>query len=188
MGTKHPTNRSLAPKMIHVVILRVVKPGREREFEGLIQQFFAEADRQPGVAGAYLIRPFAGAASREYGILRSFGSADDRDRFYGSELYRKWNETVAPLVEGEPRRQELHGMEAFFPSAMAPARWKMALLTWFAVNIAVYVFSNLVPAVTSLPPWVTFLVVNALVVCALTWALMPWLTRMFNRWLTPSGS
>src|SRR5438105_14279344 len=99
--------------MVHVAIMRVVRPGHEQEFETLVGRFFEEAARQPGVCGAYLIRPIAGTHAREYGILRSFASREDRDRFYGSELYRSWNEAVAPLVEGPPRRQELHGLEAF---------------------------------------------------------------------------
>lgn len=174
------------PERVHVAILRVVKPGREREFERVVQQFFAEAAQQPGVCGAYLIRPFAGAQAREYGILRSFASPEDRERFYASELYGHWNEAVAPLVEGPPLRQELHGMEAFFrgDAAAPPPRWKMALLTWIGVNPAVYVFANGIPAVIpDMPMLANLLVVNAFVVASLAWVLMPLLTRIFGGWL-----
>ena len=189
MPAEHEVESRSLSKMVHVAILRVVKAGREPEFEKLIEEFFQEAQGHPGVAGAYLIRPFARSSSREYGILRSFASAEDRDRFYASELYRKWNQTVASLVEGEPRRQELSGMEAFFRgNGPQPPRWKMALLTWVAVNVAVYVFSRAVPAVLHLPGPATFLLVNALVVAALTWALMPGLARVFRGWLSPSTS
>jgi len=179
-----------SPEMVHVAILRVVRPGREHEFERLVEEFFHEAMLQPGVCGAYLIRPFASADSREYGILRSFASPQHRDRFYASDLYRRWNEAVAPLVEGPPRRQDLHGMEAFFrdDGATPPPRWKMAILTWLAVNPAVYVFSSGVPAVVDLPMLLTLLVVNAFGVASLTWVLMPLLTRWFSGWLHRSPS
>jgi len=189
MATDHQAQSRPAPEAVHVAVLRIVKPGRELEFERLIEKFFVEAERQPGVAGAYLIRPFTGASPREYGILRSFASADDRDRFYASDLYRSWNEAAAALVEGEPKREHLHGMEAFFRGKSAPPpRWKMALLTWVAVNIAVYTFATGVPKVVQLPGLVNFLVVNALVVCALTWVLMPPITKLFASWLHPTGS
>jgi len=175
-----------APGVVHEAIMRVVRPGCEREFETQVQQFFENAAKHPGVSGAYLIRPFRGSESRQYGILRSFMSEEDRDRFYRSDLYREWNEAVRPLVEGEPLRQHLHGLEAFFPSSGSPPRWKMALITWVAVNAAVYVFSLLVPAVfEGLPMAATFLLVNACVVVALTWVLMPILTRILGDWLKP---
>ena len=49
------------PETVHVAIMRVVRAGREREFEVQIERFFQEAARQPGVCGAYLIRPIAGS-------------------------------------------------------------------------------------------------------------------------------
>ena len=172
-------------ELVHVAIMRVVRPGREREFESLIQKFFHEAALQPGVCGAYLIRPFAGPHSKEYGILRSFASEEDRDRFYHSDLYREWNKAVAPLVEGGPQRRALHGMEAFFRGgAPAPPAWKMALLTWIGVNPAVYIFSSAVSAVLGkMPMLVELLLVNAFVVASLTWVFMPVLARLFARWL-----
>jgi antibiotic biosynthesis monooxygenase (ABM) superfamily enzyme len=182
--TAAPAATSDVPGAIHEAIMRVVRPGREREFETLIEQFFEDAAKHPGVSGAYLIRPFPGSESRQYGILRSFASEADRDRFYRSDLYRRWNDTVRPLVEGEPRRQHLSGMEAFFRAPGSPPRWKMALITWLGVNAAVYVFSRLFAAAFDwLPVAATFLLVNACVVVALTWVLMPILTRIFGGWL-----
>lgn len=87
-------------ELVHVAVMRIVRSGHEEEFEALIQRFFRKAVFQPGVCGAYLIRPFAGSHAREYGILRSFASEEDRQRFYASDLYREWNEAVAPLVGG----------------------------------------------------------------------------------------
>jgi len=50
----------------------------------------------------------------EYGILRSFANAAERDTFYVSPLYVEWKKKVAPLSDGEPDTRELHGLEAFF--------------------------------------------------------------------------
>jgi hypothetical protein len=173
--------------MVHIAIMRIVRPGREPDFEELIQKFFREAALQPGVCGAYLIRPFTGSNAREYGILRSFASEEDRDRFYASDLYRKWNEAVAPFVEGPPRRNALHGMEAFFRASESPPAWKMALLIWIGVNPAVYIFAMAVPALFGrLPMFVELLIVNAFVVGSLTWLIMPLLTKLAGSWLRPT--
>jgi len=189
MSSLAPPNPDLwaTPDLVHVAILRVVRPEREMEFEARIREFFEEAARQPGVCGAYLIRPIAGSNAREYGILRSFRSAEERDRFYASDLYRNWNEAVGPLVEGAPRREPIHGLEAFFRHVDPPPRWKMAVLTWIGVNPAVYIFSKAVPAlVPELPFVATFLAVNALVVASLAWCFMPILTKIFVPWLQPN--
>jgi len=177
---------SRPPAAVHEAIVRVVRPGREQEFEKLIERFFRDAAEQPGVCGAYLMRPFHGTESRQYGIVRSFASDEQRDRFYQSDVYRQWNEAVRPLVEGEAERHHLHGLEAFFPTAGSPPPWKMALVTWLGVNVAVYIFSLLFSiAFANLPALATLLLVNACVVAALTWVLMPLLTRIFARWLRP---
>ncbi len=170
-----------------MVITRTARPGREAEFEAAIAEFFAAAADEPGTAGAYLLRPIRGANEREYGILRSFESERAKQAFYDSRLYREWSERVSPLVEGGPRKRELHGLEAFFRSdagGAPPPAWKMAALTWIAVNPAVYIFANGVPKIFgALPPLVELLVVNAFVVATLTWAFMPLLTRIAAGWL-----
>jgi hypothetical protein len=51
--------------LVHVAILRKVRKGREAEFEAKLTAFFEEAARQPGVCGAYLIRPVAGSDAHE---------------------------------------------------------------------------------------------------------------------------
>jgi antibiotic biosynthesis monooxygenase (ABM) superfamily enzyme len=173
-------------RMFHVAILRKVRAGREAEFETEISKFFREAAEQPGVCGAYLIRPLVGTSSREYGILRSFTSEDDMRRFYDSDLYRRWTEAVRPLVEGEAERRELHGLEAFFRSSAPPPKWKMAIVTWIGVMPAAYIFSHAVPAVFgNMPELVGLIVVNAFVVGSLTWFFMPILTKLFRPWLNP---
>ncbi|MGB0679335.1 MAG: antibiotic biosynthesis monooxygenase [Polyangiales bacterium] len=173
---------------VHVAIMRKVRVGREEDFETAVRAFFAEAERVPGMLDAHLIRP-AHDSQREYGILRSFRSQQDKERFYGSDLYRRWNAQVAELVEGEVQKKQLHGLEAFFrePNGGPPA-WKMALLTWVAVNPAVYLFGRGVPAVVGkLPGLAAMLLINACVVAALTWAFMPLLTKIAAPWLRNSA-
>jgi antibiotic biosynthesis monooxygenase (ABM) superfamily enzyme len=172
--------------MIHVAITRRVRPGHEDAFERELRRFMQEAERRPETLGAYLLRPFGGDGDRAYGILRSFHDRTAEEAFYASDLYRDWNEAVRQHVEGEPNRRELHGLEAFFrqDAPTPPPRWKMAILTWLAVNPAVFVCSRVVPSVLDgLHPAIVFPIVNAGVVTLLTWVLMPLGVRVARTWL-----
>jgi uncharacterized protein len=176
--------------LVHVAILRTVREGREAEFEAKITAFFGKTAGQPGVSGAYLIRPVAGSNTREYGILRTFQSESDMQHFYDSEVYARWKDEVRPLVEGEPQKRRLHGLEAFFRGSEAPPpEWKMALITWLGVNVAVYIVNTSLAAMFGPVPMLAGLLIgNALVVASLTWILMPALTRIFRPWLQPGVS
>ncbi|MBM0108564.1 antibiotic biosynthesis monooxygenase [Steroidobacter sp. S1-65] len=173
--------------LVHVAILRKVRRGCEAEFEAKLTEFFAAAAQRPGVAGAYLIRAVPGSSEQEYGVLRTFRSEADMREFYASDTYLRWQDEVRPLVQGEPQKRKLYGLEAFFrDSDRPPPHWKMAVLTWVGVNPAVYIFSSAVPAVLGpLPMLATLLIVNALVVASLAWGFMPVLTHIFQRWLQP---
>lgn len=171
--------------MIHVAITRRVRPGCEQELEDAVAKISLEAEREPGAEGAFLLRP-AEPGSRDYGILHTFTSRAARDRFFASEPYARFTEAIAPLVEGPPRRRDIRGLEGYFvaPSAGGPPAWKMALITWLAVNPAVFVCIRVVKAVLGeQPELVELLVGNTLVIALLTWVLMPALTRIFARWL-----
>lgn len=174
-------------KPVHVAITRTVKPGCEAAFEEAVSKFFSDTMRDNASLGALLLRPMLGAQNRTYGILRSFASDQDRDAFYSSVNFRKWDETVKSLVEGDYSRQDLHGLEAFFddPALIRhPPRWKMALVTWIGVWLTAYAISSAVaPQLSEFHPFLSTGVVTFIVVLALTWAVMPVLTRAVRSWL-----
>ena len=172
---------------VHVAITRRVKPGREEAFEEAIRSFFADSLKDEASLGAQLLRPLPGTNNRAYGILRSFANKNDRDRFYQSESFRRWEEAVKPFVEEDYSRRDLHGLEAFFenPSLLSkPPRWKMALLTWLGVWPTVLLMSALTSSLLSgLTPWLANGLFNLMMVAALTWIVMPLLTRLARPWL-----
>jgi len=173
---------------IHVVITRRVRPGCEAQYQEALRKFFQTSFAHEGVLGASMIVPPPGSGSREFGILRTFASARDRDAFYASPLFQEWNKTVAPFAEEDWTSRQLHGMEAWFRSPQsAPVRWKMALLTWLAVwPASVLVRTLLQPVLGATLPAVLFAgVVAAGVVALLTWAVMPLYVRAAHRWLQP---
>lgn len=175
---------------IHVAITRRIKPGCEQEFQLALKEFFARSLTHSGVHGAAMLVPPPGSSSAEYGIIRSFASAVERDAFYASPLYREWKKRVAPFSEGEPDARELHGLEAFFrqDSASPPPRWKMAIATYLGVVPVIMTLAlTLAPLIRSWNFVLYNLVFNACVVALLTWIVMPLISRALHAWLQPAS-
>jgi antibiotic biosynthesis monooxygenase (ABM) superfamily enzyme len=73
-------------------------------------------------------------------------------------------------------------------SAVGPPRYKLALLTWVAVYaIITLLLSALGPTIASWPLALRTLLISVAMVAALTWIVMPRLTRLFGGWLQPSA-
>ena len=70
------------------------------------------------------------------------------------------------------------------PSA-APPRYKLALLTWAgAYAVITLILVVLGPLMAPWPLPLRTLLISGLMVVALTWAVIPLLTRLFRGWLT----
>ena len=182
---------SASAQPIHVAITRRIKPGREREFETALKDFFVRSLTHSGVHGAAMLVPPPGSSSMEYGILRSFANAAERDAFYASPQYLEWKSRIAPLTDGEPEARELQGLEAFFRqnSAALPPRWKMAIATYLGVvPVVMGLALTLGPVIRSWNFVLNNLVFNACVVVLLTWVVMPLITNGLHQWLQNGGS
>lgn len=182
-------NRAMDP--ITVSITRTVKPGREAEFETALREFVGISLKTSGQLGVQIIRPAPESGSRQYNILRRFESMAARDAFYKSKLFRDWLDTVVELCEGDPQYEHLSGLETWFTlpgeqTIVPPPRWKMALVTLFAVYTTSVVMTLLLKPLTGTWPHALQVFLNiATVVVLLTWGVMPLLTRVLHRWLYP---
>lgn len=169
---------------VNILITRSVRPGREAAFEEAVGAWIPIAMRFPGHRGVVMLRP--GPGSLGYATLLRFRSGADWERFRAWPDYQAFVESLRPMLAAEPSTQPLHGMESWFipTDGGGPARWKMAALTWIGVTAAVWVMSNAVRlALPDWPGWAKFLLVNTLVVAALTWMVMPLITRAARPWL-----
>jgi uncharacterized protein len=170
---------------IHIAITRRIKPGCEAEFQRLLQEFFKTSFAHIGVHGASMLVPPPGSPSPEFGILRTFANAQERDAFYASPMFKAFDEKVRPLTEGDPVHRELTGLEAWFRSPQnPPPRWKMAVATYLGVVPVIMGLSLTIgPVVRSWNFILNNLVFNGCVVALLTWVVMPLITRILHRWL-----
>ena len=173
---------------IHVAITRRVRLGSEAEFEERLRRFAQRSLNVRGTRGVQLLHPTPGDTAPEYGILRTFANAEDRDAFYASEDYLNWEKEIAHLTDGAPEFRDLHGLEAWFrqPDAPRPPRWKMALATWLGVYPTSLVLGLvLAPQLHVLPRAISALIISGCMVICLTWLVMPFVTKMLHAWLHP---
>ena len=72
------------------------------------------------------------------------------------------------------------------PPAAAPPRYKLALLSWAgAYAVITLILAVLGPAMAPWPLPLRTLLLSVLMVVAMTWLVIPSLTRLFRGWLTP---
>jgi antibiotic biosynthesis monooxygenase (ABM) superfamily enzyme len=87
--------------------------------------------------------------------------------------------------------QTITGLEAGFTlpdcaSNLHPPKYKMAMLVWLGVFTLVTLFSYLVgPLIAGWPQLARILATTLFVVPVLTYLVLPFLTRLFSRWLYP---
>jgi len=172
---------------IHIAITRRVRAGAEDEFQQALREFLRDSLANTGVLGVHVLEPAPGSASREYGILRTFADEAECDAFYRSPLFAAWQQRVAPLSEGDASRRKLTGLEAWFRSGnTSPPRWKMALATLVGVYpTSVALALTIGEATSAWPLLARSLAFAACMVAALTWVVMPVVTRVLRSWLHP---
>jgi antibiotic biosynthesis monooxygenase (ABM) superfamily enzyme len=65
-----------------------------------------------------------------------------------------------------------------------PPRYELAVLTWAGAYAVITVMAALLgPAIATWPPVLRTFVLSVTMVVALTWVIMPRLTRLFGGWL-----
>lgn len=170
---------------IHIAIMLRVRKSHVAEFERALAEFAHRSLAEPGARGVQCLYPPPGSASTEYGILRSFASASERDAFYGSPLFKDWLAEIEPMVEGKSNPRQLGGLEAWFRDGgePLPPRWKMALLTWPAV----WLVSMLVRAIVAptLGPVLPQVLESGVVTAGVVTILTGWRCLWLLGWRAP---
>ncbi len=123
--------------------------------------------------------------------MRKFESKQVADAFYDSDMFKKWNASIAPLIIGSSKREVVCGLEAWFTAPgkpfVPPARWRMACITALGVfPLSYFLPIVLQPVTQGWPRWGVVLATTIGIVGCLTWLVMPLLSRIFSGWLRPA--
>src|SRR5262249_6198073 len=127
---------------VTITIRRRVKAGCEPAFEESLRAFIPMSMRHPGHLGVQVLRPTPGSPP-EWVVVIKFLTRGDYDAFRVCDEYVQWTRQLRELLDAEPVYEEQTGLESWFvlPGATTQPvlpKWKMALVTWIGVTIAVF--------------------------------------------------
>ncbi len=171
---------------ITITVARDVAAGREPDFLGWAETMFSTAGFHDGYLGGGILRP--GIASGPWHMIYRFRDHDSLARWeHSSDRATHLAAGEAFMHHNDERR--FTGLETWFAlpeqATMAPARWKMALVS-FVAALPVSLLVNLVVAPRlHVPATLWPLLSIATLVVWLTWVAMPKATQICRRWLYP---
>lgn len=175
---------------VTTVVTRHIKPGRDKDYAEWFGRMIQAVKAFPGYRGITSVVP--GGSDRDLRIVvYRFADRESMERWEASPERKKLLEEVENYATQVYNKAT--GLETWFElpnihSIVPPPKWKMAIVTFFAASIVSYL-SHLIlgPYVGGLPLEITTLLFTAILVAALTYLLMPNLSRVLRRWLYPGS-
>jgi antibiotic biosynthesis monooxygenase (ABM) superfamily enzyme len=199
---------------VTVVVTRIAKKDKIREFEEWMDGIIHEAMRFEGHMGVNVIRP-SDLSNPEYVIIFRFNTFENLAKWENSETRREWLAKSKEVTEGEPVVEKQTGLEIWFtpprsrsgggsikgdkaaaplppPSSSTttaaiapPPRYKMAIIITAIIFVLV---SILIPQIrqltTGLHIHLSTFIGVVIMVLLMTYVIMPFLTRLLGPWLS----
>ncbi|MHB8895014.1 MAG: hypothetical protein ACYC99_07545 [Candidatus Geothermincolia bacterium] len=178
---------------VSCVVTSGIKPDKVEEYEKLISESGQDARAIDPNVTITVIKP-AAATNHQYVIIMNFSSHEKLADWERSDARARLHREDRPLEEGKASFREVTGIEYWFsiPKVGAlrpPARFKMAIVTVLGLYILSVIYMYTVnPWMKSLPDHVSLVVRLLVLVIAMTYLIMPLLSRLFARWLYPVSS
>jgi len=174
-------------KSVTVVVSRRVYPGREKDYDDWVRRLVAASAESPGNQGVTLLVPEPGKTGLHHVVMRF---ADEKSMHIWETSYARQKLSHEADEFSRRVRQEATGLETWFsipecPELEAPKPWKMAIVTFLAVFVlSVAIIRLLRWASPGMNFYAESVLVAAILVGLLTWAVMPFLSRVvFRKWL-----
>ncbi|MEE9215866.1 MAG: antibiotic biosynthesis monooxygenase [Anaerolineales bacterium] len=184
----------MSSEPVTVVFVRNVRPERIQDFEEWVKGITKAVREFEGYQGADIIRP-SDHSHPEYVIVLRFDEYAHLRAWMGSVEREMWVKKSEEMTIGETYIQEAHGFEPWFtlPDHFAatapPAKSKMALLTILAIYPPLLAVSTILALLMQgWPRFAIILLTVILLVPAMTYYIMPWMTRLFRPWLYPNAA
>jgi antibiotic biosynthesis monooxygenase (ABM) superfamily enzyme len=174
---------------VTTVIQQRPKPNATSRYEDWLKEIIPVAQQFAGHRGVNVIRPQGG--SDAYTIVLHFDTIANLNKWLSSDIRRRLIEKIQPFMRADEDVEIKTGFEFWFtppPGRQHAAPYKQFLITLSAIfPLTVIIPWLLQPVFAWLPvlalPIVNQLVVGVLIVGLMTWAIMPYYTRLVSRWL-----
>ena len=173
---------------ITVSIARKVKKGFEKDYEQWEKLVIKEASKYPGYLGTNFLRPNS-ATEHKYIIIYRFDSYQNACSWEESPERKKWLAEVESFLDGEPIKQKMTGLEAWFElpeievAKQAP-RYKMGFILTGVLYVLSFGLNILLRPILDVLPWqLNILIILIINVLLMTYVIMPKLTYWLRNWL-----
>lgn len=191
-GTTTDATTGVVDGPLTVSITRRVAPEDELLMQAWVHAGTSMAERFEGFLGAGWVR----SGAEDWHMLYRFDSRAHLDAWERSPERMRWLRSAADLVEhrrteyrtgiegwfDEPATSSVHEAGPGAPSA--PPRWKQASVIWIAFFPTSLVLTYLLsPFSGDWPAAVRVLVTTLVATPWMTYVLLPFVTRLFGRWL-----
>jgi len=186
---------------VTVIVKRIAKKDKIREFEQWLSGISKEVSRQKGSMGIDIIRPTNNNKSKlEYVVIFRFNNYDNLTKWEKSPVRNEWLQKGRKLVEADPDVQKLTGLEFWFTpyfkdesSPMIPLnpppRYKMVIVTIPVISILLLTLVpqiNILTELLSIPFPIRLVIAITITVLLMTYVIMPLLTKLLKSWLFKS--
>lgn len=189
-------NRNKDSLPVTVIVKRIVKKNKIKEFEEWLSGINREVSRQNGSMGIDIIRPTDKESKPEYVIIFRFDNYVNLTKWENSSIRNEWLKKGRELVQTDPDVQKLTGLEFWFTPypkknshsmpLVSPRRYKMVIVT---IPVIALLLLTLVPQIhfigesLSIPYSIRFVIAIAIMVLLMTYFIMPLLTKVLRPWL-----
>lgn len=177
-----PAITDAADQPVTVVVSRQLVKGRESDYKQWAAQVSEVSEKFPGHLGATLQGP---SADNEYHVIFRFDTVEHLRQWETSKERAEWVAKLGGVVEGEVRVQHYTGLESLFSSAaVSVQKYKMALVLTAIVFSMLLILRPIVGSLLpSLPAIAQLFITVVIQVTAMTYLVMPPVTRLLNNWL-----
>lgn len=188
MDTSNFLDNQPDDQQVTAVISHFVRKGREQGYEEWLKGISADARKFEGHCGLTILRPQPGTRS-DYVIILRFDSYRHLQQWMNSEVRKRWIERAEPLTQKVENVQILTGLDYLVSlpgqtPLKPPPRYKTAILVWMGVYFCSTLLGVVVmPHLMVLPFMLRQAIMVAITVGLLTYLVMPFLTKIFAKWL-----
>ena len=173
------------PEPVTAVASFYLTPGASMSYAHLYDRLVQVLTTYPGFIRSELFPPIPGI-QEDTVVLLSFDTREHLDAWLGSDERQRLLDEIDPYIEGGRTLNVVGGFAGWFgrPGMAKVKTWKQATI----VLLAIVPISLVVTAVRRWfwadANWMVAVVIgNVVGVALLSWVAMPFLTRVFQRWL-----
>jgi uncharacterized protein len=198
--SEEANNSTKHSKPVTVIVKRIAKKDKIKEFEEWLSGISKEVSRQEGSMGIDIIKPTSNISNKskpEYVIIFRFNTYENLDKWEKSPIRHEWLQKGRKLAESDYDVQKMTGLEFWFTPyfndesspmipLQPPPRYKMVIVTIPVISI---LLMTLVPQIhfltemLSIPFPVRLVIALTITVLLMTYVIMPLLTKLLKPWL-----